>query len=68
MALALRISKSGASDTAGAVFLAEYIHGTTPVEAFRLALAAASVNCLQREAGVFAQNDMRRIAGGITMR
>ncbi|CAG9575270.1 tagatose-6-phosphate kinase-like protein [Leishmania major strain Friedlin] len=61
------VSPLGAGDTADAIFLAKYIHGTTPVEAFRLALAAASANCLQKEAGVFAQHEMRRIADGITI-
>ncbi|KAK7198663.1 tagatose-6-phosphate kinase-like protein [Novymonas esmeraldas] len=61
------VSPLGAGDTADAVFLAEYLNGSSPAEAFRLALAAASANCLQKDAGVFERDAMDRIAAGITI-
>lgn len=61
------VSPLGAGDTADAIFLAEYVHGSSPAEAFRLAVAAASANCLQKDAGVFEEADMRRIAAAITI-
>lgn len=61
------ISPLGAGDTADAVFLAEYVNGTDAVEAFRLALAAASANCLQADAGVFTIPDMAKVEKGVTV-
>jgi tagatose 6-phosphate kinase len=61
------VSPLGAGDTADAVFFAQYIHGVPADEAFRFALAAASANCLHKDAGRFAHHDMEEIAKGITI-
>lgn len=61
------VSPLGAGDTADAVFFAQYLHGVSAEEAFRLALAAASANCLQKDAGKFTHSDMEEIAKKITI-
>lgn len=61
------VSPLGAGDTADAVFFAQYIHGVPADEAFRVALAAASANCLHKDAGKFTHQDMEDIASGITI-
>lgn len=59
------VSPLGAGDTADAIFLSEYVNGTTPVEAFRRGLAAASANCLQKDAGVFEMKHLEAISDAI---
>ncbi|KPI86643.1 tagatose-6-phosphate kinase-like protein [Leptomonas seymouri] len=61
------VSPLGAGDTADAVFFAQYVHGVPSDEAFRFALAAASANCLQNDAGKFEFHDLERIAMHITI-
>ncbi|KAL7701600.1 tagatose-6-phosphate kinase-like protein [Lotmaria passim] len=61
------VSPLGAGDTADAVFFAQYINGVPADEAFRLALAAASANCLHKDAGKFEHQDMEKIAKSITI-
>ncbi|KPA79793.1 tagatose-6-phosphate kinase-like protein [Leptomonas pyrrhocoris] len=61
------VSPLGAGDTADAIFFAQYIHGVPADKAFRFALAAASANCFQKDAGKFEHRDMVEIAKGVTI-
>lgn len=62
------VSPLGAGDTADAVFFSLLLHDVDPFVAFRLALAAASANCLHQDSGVFTLEEMLRIADTITIR
>ncbi len=59
------INPIGCGDTASSVWMSEMLTGTDPLEAFRVALAAASANCLSAFPGSFAPSDAVRIAAGI---
>lgn len=59
------VNPLGAGDTASAVMSALMAEKSDPAEAFKLALAAASANCLTATAGDFSMNDCRKIADGI---
>ncbi len=61
------VSPLGSGDTASAVFLSGLLAGVPGPDAFRTALAAASANCLNPDAGVFDPADMRRLESGITI-
>lgn len=55
------ISPLGAGDTATAVFASCLLDGMAEAEAFRVALSAASANCLSARAGEFDPAEQRRI-------
>ena len=52
------VSPLGCGDTASAVYTSCIANGVSPQEAFRLALAAASANCLNDQAGYFRLADL----------
>ena len=61
------VNPIGCGDTASAVWASELLCGVDPFEAFRLALAAASANCLSAFPGSFSPADAEEIARGIEM-
>ena len=61
------VSTLGCGDTASAVFGSELLNGTAPAEAFRLALGAASANCLTLKCGEFSPIQARDLADQTTL-
>jgi len=59
------VNPIGCGDTASAVLMSELLNGTDPFEAFKLALAAASANCLSAFSGSYSPADAAVIAGQI---
>ena len=55
------VSPLGAGDAATAVFASCLLDGMAEAEAFRVALSAASANCLSARAGEFDPADQRKI-------
>ncbi len=56
------INPIGAGDTVSAVLFCEYLKGTPPHEAFRLALGAGTASCLNLFPAEFKAGDARKIA------
>ena len=59
------INPIGAGDTVSAVFFCEYLKGTPPHEAFRLALGAGTASCLNLLPAEFKVEEARKIADKI---
>ncbi len=59
------VSPLGCGDTASAVYTSCIANGISPQEAFRQALAAASANCLNDQAGSFPIEEMKRLLAEI---
>ncbi len=59
------INPIGAGDTVSAVFFCEYLKGTPPHEAFRLALGAGTASCLNLLPAEFNAVEARKIADKI---
>ena len=56
------VNPIGCGDTASAVWASELLNGNDPFDSFRLALAAASANCLSAFPGSFSPSDADAIA------
>ena len=61
------VNPIGCGDTASAVWMSEILSGTDPFEAFRIALGAASANCLSAFPGSYDPAEAARIAAVITL-
>jgi len=61
------VNPIGCGDTASAVLMSEILDGTEPFEAFRLALAAASANCLNAFPGHYDPAEAAAIADQIRL-
>lgn len=59
------VNPIGCGDTASATLMSEILEGTDPFDAFRLALAAASANCLSAFPGSYSTDDAAKIAARI---
>lgn len=59
------VNPIGCGDTASAVYMSEIVAGSDPAEAFRLALGAASANCLTAFPGSFDPAEARRLADAV---
>ena len=62
------VNPIGCGDTASAVMLSEIVSGTSPAEAFHLALCAASVNCMNSFPGNFVKHDAEKFAASTTFK
>lgn len=61
------VNPIGCGDTASAVWMSEILSGTDPFEAFRIALGAASANCLSAFPGSYDPAEAARIAAVVTL-
>jgi 1-phosphofructokinase family hexose kinase len=59
------INPIGAGDTVSSIFFCEFLKGTPPHEAFRLALGAGTASCLNLLPAEFKADEARKIAGKI---
>ena len=62
------VNPIGCGDTASAVMFSEIVAGTAPEEAFHLALAAASANCMSSLPGSFEKETALRLAAATAYR
>lgn len=62
------VNPIGCGDTASAVWMSELVNGSDPFEAFRIALGAASANCMSAFPGSFVPAEAAAIAAAIVVR